>query len=287
MSTQNSEDSDAATAAAATEMAAQYAASAGLRLPDFWPDTPSSWFAFIESKFRVRGISSEAVKFDLLVGSLPRDSLRQVIDVIEHPHDTLPYTTLKKRLLSAHEMTKFQRIEALFKMEGLGGRKPSELLSQMLELCPRGEEKNPFFIFLFLQRLPRELRVLLGDELLEEPRELAELADKKWALHSHQHGMIANVEEADEEAPVAAVKPAAQHQRFRGKRAGRGRGRGGGATGDGGTHASGHAPAQSGTPVSHNTAPAALARLSTGLCHFHWTYGEKAQKCEAPCNWGN
>jgi hypothetical protein len=31
----------------------------------------------------------------------------------------------------------------------------------------------------------------------------------------------------------------------------------------------------------------ALARMSTGLCHFHWAYGERAQKCEAPCNWGN
>jgi hypothetical protein len=39
-------------------------------------------------------------------------------------------------------------------MEPLGARKPSELLNHMLELCPRGEEKNKFFLFLFLQRLP-------------------------------------------------------------------------------------------------------------------------------------
>jgi hypothetical protein len=283
MNTQNSEQSDTTAAG----MAAEYAAGAGLRIPDFWPDTPSSWFAFIESKFRIRGISSEAVKFDLLVGSLPRDSLRQVIDVIEAPHDTLPYTTLKQRLLSTHEMTKFQRIEALFKMEGLGGRKPSELLSQMLELCPRGEEKNPFFIFLFLQRLPKELRVLLGDDLLEQPRELAELADKKWALHSHNHNLVASVEVEEEAAAVAAVRPSAQQQRFRGKRAGRGRGRGGGGNNDGGAAHNGGAAGQATTSVTHNTAPAALARLSTGLCHFHWTYGDKAQRCEAPCNWGN
>jgi hypothetical protein len=267
-------------------LAAEYAASASLRLPEIWTESLSGWFAFIESKFRVRGFVSEAVKFDLVVGCLPRESLRQVIDVIENPHATSPYTTLKQRLLSAHEMTKFQRIEALFKMEALEGRKPSELLSQMLEICPRGEEKNPFFIFLFLQRLPRELRVLLGDELLEEPRELAELADKKWALHSHQHAVVANVTAEEEEPTVAAVKTANHSQRTRGKRGGRGRGRGGYSQGDGGAATAG-AAAQQASTATHNTAPAALALLSTGLCHFHWTYGEKAQKCEAPCNWGN
>jgi hypothetical protein len=267
--------------AGAPGQAAEYAASASLRLPEFWPDTPNSWFVYAESKFRVRGIVSEAVKFDVLVGCLPRASLRQVLDVIENPHADEPYSVLKRRLMSAHDMTKFQRIEALFKMEALGGRKPSELLAQMLELCPRGEEKNPFFLFLFLQRLPRELRVLLGDEALEEPRDLADKADKLWALHSHQHGVIAAVEAEEDDAPVAAVKPAGQSYRGRGgRKGGRGRGRGGGGgTGSGGSH--------NAEPVTPNQAPAALARMSTGLCHFHWTYGEKAQKCEAPCNWGN
>jgi hypothetical protein len=51
----------------------------------------------------------------------------------------------------------------LFKMEPLGSRKPSELLSHMLEICPRGEEKNHFFIFLFLQQLSKELRSHLDD----------------------------------------------------------------------------------------------------------------------------
>jgi hypothetical protein len=87
----------------------------------------------------------------------------------------------------------------------------------MLELCPRGQEKNPFFTFLFLQRLPKELRVLLGDEALEEPRDIGELADKKWALHSHQHaGMVAALGTEEEEVQVAAVRPG-QSQRGRGK----------------------------------------------------------------------
>jgi hypothetical protein len=180
---------------------------------------------------------------------------------------------LKNRLLADHELTKFQRIEALFKVEPLGARKPSELLAQILELCPSGEEKSPFFILLFLQRLPKELSVLLGDEALEELRDIGELADKKWALHSQHGGTIAVVELTEEDGQVAAVKQTAAGSRPRGKRSGQGRGRGGGQ--------------QNTEPVTPSQAPAALARMSTGLCQFHWTYGEKAQKCEAPCNWGN
>jgi hypothetical protein len=99
--------------ARATGQAAEYAASTSLRLPEFWPDTPNSWFVYDERKLHVCGIVSESVKFDLLVRCLPRASLRQVLDVIENPHATEPYTTLKRRLMSLHDMTKFQRIVRL------------------------------------------------------------------------------------------------------------------------------------------------------------------------------
>jgi hypothetical protein len=31
----------------------------------------------------------------------------------------------------------------------------------MAELCPTGHEDSPFFLFLFMQRLPKELRIVL------------------------------------------------------------------------------------------------------------------------------
>jgi hypothetical protein len=76
--------------------AAENSAGATLRLPDFWPDTLAVWFVFAESKFRLKNITSEAVKFDLLVGSLPRESIRQVLDVVEASHKDTPYTSLKE-----------------------------------------------------------------------------------------------------------------------------------------------------------------------------------------------
>jgi hypothetical protein len=275
-------------AANAAAAAAENTAGATLRLPEFWPDTPAAWFIYVESKFRLKNITAESVKFDLLVSSLPRESIRQVLDVVEAPHETTPYTSLKQRLLAAHELTDFQRIEKLFQMEPLGARKPSELLNHMLELCPRGEEKNKFFLFLFLQRLPKELRVQLTEADLTEPRDLAAKADRHWAMLAHHtHGMVAAVEADLEEPNINAVQGA-----FRGRQRGRG-GRGRGRGGQTQQQPTQQQPAQQtqqdgqqgGTP--HPTAPGTLARFSTGLCHFHWTFGEKAKKCETPCSWGN
>jgi hypothetical protein len=87
--------------AAATKAAADAENNAGarLRLPDFWPDTPAAWFVFAKSKFRLKNITFETVKFDLLVGSW--------LDMVEVPHKTTPYTSLKERLLAAHELFDF------------------------------------------------------------------------------------------------------------------------------------------------------------------------------------
>jgi hypothetical protein len=53
----------------------------------------------------------------------------------------------------------------------------------MLETCPRGEEKTNLFACIFLQRLPREIRVLLARVDHKDPKELAKQADELWSLH--------------------------------------------------------------------------------------------------------
>jgi hypothetical protein len=269
--------------------AAESSAGATLRLPEFWPDKPAAWFVFAESKFRLKNIISETVRFDLLVSSLPRDSIRQVIDVVAAMDETAPYTVLKERLLSSHELSDFQKIERLFQMDMLARRKPSELMSHMLELCPRGEEKNKFFLFLFMQRLPKELRVMLTEEDHKEPRDLATKADQHWAMLSHQsHGMVAALSLTDsKDSSINAVQHAGRgrYQRGRG-RGGAGRGRGcGGAQQQ--QQQLQQQDGQASNAALHPTAPGTLARFSTGLCHFHWTFGDQARKCEVPCSWGN
>ena len=135
-----------------------------IKLPSFWSDKPASWFALAESHFRTHGNTGEQAKFDQLVGALSKESIGWVLDLIEVPPLFTPYTQLKTRLLEAHQLTDYQKVDQLLKMESLGARRPSELLAAMLEACPRSQETNIFFTHLFLCRLPAELHIMLGED---------------------------------------------------------------------------------------------------------------------------
>ena len=37
--------------------------------------------------------------------------------------------------------------------------------------------------------------------------------------------------------------------------------------------------------AKYPTAPATLARDSVGLCFYHWSFGDQANNCTAPCSW--
>jgi hypothetical protein len=249
-------------------------------LPPFWMDNPAAWFALAESRFRMKGMYEEWDRYDCVISALSKESLRMVMDVITAPPDDDPYMTIKARLLSSHELTDYQRIEQLVAMDSLGSRRPSELLAHMLEVCPAGEERSKFFAFFFLQRLPQELRIMLGEDDHQEVHVMARKADKLWAIHGHRlHGGVAAVQQETQEPAVNALRGG-----------GSGRGRRGGPPKQGGQSRQGsqnnkaHLPPKGAAAVG-GTAPAALARESAGLCYFHWHFGDQAHKCEAPCSW--
>jgi hypothetical protein len=47
----------------------------------------------------------EATRFDYLISSLPKESVRLVLDLVKTPPEDDPYTALKARLLSSHQLT--------------------------------------------------------------------------------------------------------------------------------------------------------------------------------------
>jgi hypothetical protein len=156
----------------------------------------------------------------------------------------------------------------------------------MLRLCPRGQENNAFFNCLFLNKLPRELRILLLEADMADKQALGAMADLFAAHNSKQaHDVVAAVaagpslEQEGEDTTVAAVRPGAgSGQRSCGcgqwgcsrrgkKKPGRG--------GSGG----------SGQQGSYTLTHADQARVGSGLCFNHFCYGARAKKCEAPCTW--
>jgi hypothetical protein len=163
---------------------------ANLRLAEFWRDAPHAWFRATEAQFRLHNIMDDDIKYSLLLTALPRDAFRVVAHLVVDDPPADAYVQLKAVLIASHVLSNYQQVKMLAKMEPLGGRRPSEMLTAMLELCPRGEEGSTFFFF--LQRLPREIRVQLADENPADLRVVADKADKLEALHSPQsHDMVA------------------------------------------------------------------------------------------------
>jgi hypothetical protein len=257
-----------------------------LRLPPFWVDKPVSWFVLAESRFRLHGVTREQTRYDYLVSALTKEAVSLVLDVVEHPPERFPYTALKQSLLDSHQLTDYQKIAVLHKMAPLGGRKPSELLASMLELCPRGHESSIFFTHLFLERLPAELRITLGEDDHQNVRALAKKADSLWSLHGTKSSFspaMASLVDMDEPSPVAVVS-----SRGSGRGCGRGRGSRGGVAGGprGGDQQPGGQQVAGQYKAAASLIPR-MARIQSGLCLYHFIHGEKAHSCTAPCNWGN
>ena len=151
----------------------------------------------------------------------------------------------------------------------LAAQKPSELLAEMLRLCPRGQENNAVFNCLYLNKLPRELRILLSEADMADKQALGARADLFAAHNSKQaHDVVATVaagpssEQKGEDTTVAAVCPGASS----GQRGGSGGQRG-----------------SSGQQVSHTLTHTDQARVRSGLCFSHFCFGANARRCEAPC----
>ena len=157
-------------------------------------------------------------------------------------------------------------------MEPLGSRKPSELLADMWELCPANQHENIFFAMLFLQRLPRDIRELLTHKDHGDLRRLAAKADQLVAFGGRTDTVAAATAAADPHDSLVVTLPSKgkhnqhQHNNKQHKKI------------------PPPVPPQPGKE-KYLTASATLARGSAGLCYYHWSFGDQANNCTAPCSW--
>jgi hypothetical protein len=196
---------------------APLAANRAVKLPPFWTANPRAWFTRAEGAFRLRNIADEESRFFNCLHALPERTVSLIANLVEaDPLPANPYAELRRRLLAAHQLTDIQRVEQLHNLPPLAAQKPSELLAEMLRLCPRGQENNTFFNCLYLNKLPRELRILLSEADMADKQALGARADLFAAHNSKQaHDVVAAVaaspssEQKGEDTTVAAVRPGA------------------------------------------------------------------------------
>jgi hypothetical protein len=234
-----------------------------IKLPAFWPNNIISWFAMAEGQFVLRNVNDELIRYYNVLTALPEATINFVADFVEAPLPADPYTQLRARLLAAHQLTDYQKVEFIKKMPSLGAQKPSELFAEMLRVCPRGQEGNIFFIHEFLSRLPKDLRLMLSGMDFADRRALADRADELWTHTAKQHhDVVAAVADDEQSAPVAAVS---------------------GRSGQGGRAFKKPPPPKK--PHGKKTYVEQEVLEESGLCYYHYMYADKAAKCKKPCAW--
>ena len=235
-----------------------------VKLPPFWPDNIEAWFSQIESQFRTKKIIAELTKFDYVVQALSQTEVVKVLDLVQSPPPLVPYSTLKKRLLSLHAMTEYARYEALVGLPMSGDMLPSTLMSKMLSLLP--PDTKPCWIFrsIFLHRLPADIRIHLVDNSAEDSLQLALRADR--LLKSRLHTPLPTVNAvSDDPEPMYAIRQPPRSSTPRRPATSSANNR------------------RSATP--RHRASSSRRSESPDLCWYHHNFAEAASKCRAPCSW--
>ncbi len=156
----------------------------------------------------------------------------------------------------------------------LGDRKPSVMLAEMLEFCTAGESTTAVFAFLYLQRLPREIRVLLSEDDPANMRVIAEKANRLVAMHvpqSHDTCTAVAAEDTYEDADVVAALQGARRRKDKGSKRPQ------------------QAPPQQkelGCRIDlAKKGPEPGRSLRTSMCYYHAKFGERAKHCQEGCVW--
>ena len=233
---------------------AQARPAATVKLPPFWPRSPAAWFRTADAQFNIKGVTEDMDKYFLILSALNEEQVDLVRNIVEEEPAADSYNRLRTALIATHALSPYQMVDMLVNSEPLGSRKPTELLAAMNKLRPANDAA--FFAYHFLQRLPREVRILLAHDDYTDMRALAEKADQLAAMHTPQHQVVAAATEEEED--VAAVVNRQQKKKkkkvFKIQP--------GGSSGNGGS-----------------------GGKQTSLCRFHAKFGDKAYNCEEGCSW--
>ena len=100
-----------------------------VKLPLFWQGNPKVWFRQVESVFATRNpaITTQETKFEYVIQALDNSTAERVQNIILDPPKN-PYDTMKAALIRAFGKTQAEKDQTLLGLNGLGDRKPSELL---------------------------------------------------------------------------------------------------------------------------------------------------------------
>jgi hypothetical protein len=264
------------------------AISVSSRIPEFWVDQPRVWFIRTEAVLTPQRISDEA-KFDLVVSKLPKEVILRLTDFLTNPPPTNKYQELKGKLLKMLEDSKNRQVEKVLGEMDLGDQKPSQLLAKMRNLAKDSFPDGTLRI-MWQNHLPTAVRAVLVASRETDLDTLANIADdvteatrvpqvsEVAAATSRPRRISPSGPSSDAAFIIAEIAKLsvrlAEMERSRSRHRDYGRGRRRDQSSSRGRSTSRYHRNQAATDPNW-------------LCHYHYRYREKANKCREPCAWDN
>ena len=253
-------------------------------MPPLWPEKAYFWFTIVEANFVTGRITDETTKFYHVVRQLDSETAGRLMDIIENPPDTEPFKALKKRLLGSFELNDRERASRIIDWPGLGDRKPSQCLEDMIQIMPSATtDLGILFKEHFLRLLSADVRSLLAQSTnmkastVDSMRLLAKEADEYYETSGARVNAVVNQAEAISIGPSAPIDTdLADSQNVfaisgRGSYAPRGARGGFGSRGRGGSRGK--------NQFRRRPPPKPVT-----FCHYHAQFGANARQCLQPCD---
>jgi len=258
-----------AAAVAASEEETAGKAPGAFQLPPYKQAWPTVWYKQAETLMDMRRIINPAFRLVLVQCALP-DALQESVAHIlkaDAPASST-YAQLKAELTRMHEKTEWSRLAELFALPPCGGQQGTELLAAMQRLKP--DDPELWFRWQYFSRLPEWIQ----RQLAEDTSPVQELAKRVDELQRKAPPAATVAAVPAPAADIAAVgeKRTAKKSWHPKKPEDRKRRR----SEDGGRGGRGDAKRKPPPPPERPWE-------SIGICYFHHTYGDKAQKCVPPC----
>ena len=229
-----------------------------LQLPPFFASNPRLWFANIEALFHIQSVRNETQRYAHVVHNLPFHISEQVQDFIyEIPLET-PYSKLKEAILQRCEQSEQSRLRSLFNEVNLGGQLP-HAISSWQQSNGRG---NPTTVVV-RQTAPhvRAMLITASDKPLTDQSFLAD-----QIMDAYQTPTASRLSSTSRQTDNSDISQMLQQISERLARLE--------------TAKEDHVHHK--RPRSRTRSPSRNRNLQ-GICWYHETYQEKAQRCEQPC----
>jgi hypothetical protein len=246
------------------------------RVPEFNASDPEMWFAVAEAYFTKARITDSQQRYLDVVSSLPPRYASEVREIIMRPLDNDSYTTLKRELIKRLCSTQEEKTLKLLENVVMEDEKPTQYLRRLQALAGSAVPTD-LLRTLWLRGLPEKLKPTMATQSGKTLPEMAEVADAVYSLlptrstihETTDASLHTQIQCLTQELSALEIQMAAMMSQVQEVSSGSG----------GGPRRPSH-PRTRSRLRSRSREP-----RPDGMCSYHWTFKDKANKCTSTCTW--